>query len=176
MLKKFTYLFFLISLLGCKGGNSEKAADYNEKIMVHLENISSEYSTMVESYNTEDYDAATLHLNNCKVICDKAYAALAKLGSFNGDEELIYAAKSSVATYKSIVKNEYPTMIEKARYVSDPDNIQSYNTNVNVDLLTFAGELEVLANKVNEKARKSDSITRKTQRRFFNTYGIHYSE
>lgn len=175
-MKKYIYLFFLIGTLGCGEVSNEQAKVYNEKINEHVNKVTTEYGSMVVSYNDEDYETAEKHLNNCKRNCDASYDFLTKLGGFNGDETFVTAVKRGLAIYKSILKNEYPKMLEKAAYISNPDNIESYSKNVNINLIKFAGELEGLAEKANAKAAKGDSVIYNTQLHFFDKYGLRLEE
>ncbi len=169
------FITCIILLAGC-ANSSQNAHSYNEKIIEALSEVVQDFERVVINFNESDFETAELRSETCIKTCDSAYHTLSKLGSFNGNDEFINAAKKSVAGYKHVLKNEYKDMIEKSIFINDKNNAASYDVETTKKVMQYSEEVYQLTEKVNTKISKLDDELEKVQIKFFQKHNIRYQK
>jgi hypothetical protein len=167
------FIVCIALLVGCVN-NSQNAHSYNEKIIEAVSEVVQDFEKVVINFNESDFEVAKLRSRECIETCDSAYHKLSKLGNFNGNDEFISAAKRAVAGYKHVLKNEYKDMIEKSIFISDEDNVSSYDAETTKKVMQYSEEVYQLTEKVNTKITKLEDEVKRVQLNFFKKHNIRY--
>jgi hypothetical protein len=122
----------LLFLLGC-GPGPEEAVKYNDSIVVFQNRVISMEDRFMESLDGGPEEMRQ-GLDSLMHQVMRSLEGTKKLGGFHGDESLYQAAVKLLENYKSIVDNEYRTVVEllcKPDEDTEEDDQEKYDDAIN---------------------------------------------
>jgi len=105
--------FFLILLISACGSNSEKAIQYNDKLIALQDSVVPKEEAFM---NSLDSNAGWIQKTHEQLLqqVNQSLKATERLGPFNGQNEYLTTATVFLTTYKNVVENEYRNMVRIA--------------------------------------------------------------
>lgn len=137
--------FFLLVAVSC---NTPNPVEYNNKLMVAMNNNEKDMNDMNAAMNSQDYTKAESVRKTWGEKLGKAVADLEKMDQLKDDEGLKEAVTSGLKGYKKIADEDYKSLIEL--HTKEKGGDTTVQPQIQSILEKMNNEFETIANKINK--------------------------
>ena len=138
-MKKWIFLLFVSVLLWSCASKSERAAQYNDRIIMTQKSIVDALVVMdsVFSDTNATMDWIDLHYANLQAQVKRSILALDSIGPFQEDPSFQLSARELFRSYEALVGNEYKTLVEIKLLPAESVNVAIVDSNLAVQERIF---------------------------------------
>lgn len=111
-INQLSFFLYLLLLASC-GSSSEKAIQYNDKLIAIQDSVVPKEEAFMNSLDSNAEWIQRAHAQLLNQV-NLSIAATQRLGAFHGKDEYITTASTFLNTYKNVVENEYRKMMRIA--------------------------------------------------------------
>ena len=139
LMKKLIFLLFVAVLLCSCASKSERAAQYNDRIITTQKSIVDALVVMdsVFSDTNATIDWIDLHYANLQAQVKRSILALDSIGPFQEDPSFQLSARELFRSYEALVGIEYKTLVEIKLLPSESVNVAIVDSNLAVQERIF---------------------------------------
>ena len=138
-MKKLSFLLSLSILMGSCASRSERAAQYNDRIITTQKAIIDALVVMDSTFSDTNstVDWIDLHYANLQAQVKRSILALDSIGPFQEDPSFQLSARELFRSYEALVGNEYKTLVEIKLLPAESVNVAIVDSNLAVQERIF---------------------------------------